>query len=75
MFNVKYNIIQPYSGSIDNLAIYTSLLKYGGTIVSIHFDVGGLSMHGYKSSISVKNYNVVVFYGLAKNGFIDLKEV
>ena len=74
LFNVKYANVQPYSGSIANLAIYEALLKHGDTILSMRFDAGGHLTHGYKSSISGKNYRAI-FYGLDKNGFINYDEI
>lgn len=74
LFNVSYANVQPYSGSIANLAIFKALLNIGDTILGMNLEAGGHLTHGFQKSFSGNEYKSC-FYGLDKNGFIDYDEV
>lgn len=66
--------VQSYSGAVANLAIYLSVLKPGGTILSMNLSSGGHLSHGSKASFTGKLFNIV-HYGVDKNYRIDYKEI
>lgn len=74
LFGTKYAIVQPYSGSPANLAIYAALLKPGDTAMGMALPMGGHLTHGAPASFTGQAYNVVQ-YGVEEDGEIDLKKV
>ena len=75
VFNTDYHVnVQPHSGSSANLATYMSILNPGDTILSMSLDNGGHLTHGSPVNFSGKLFNVV-FYGVDKDGFIDMEDV
>ena len=74
LFNVSYANVQPYSGSIANLAIYKALLNIGDTVLGMSLEAGGHLTHGFQKSFSGSEYKSC-FYGIDKNGYIDYDEV
>ena len=74
LFNVDHVNVQPYSGSIANLAVHFALLEAGDNTLGMALDAGGHLTHGFKVSISGKYYNSLS-YGLDENGLINYNEV
>lgn len=74
LFGVEHVNVQPYSGSIANLAVHFALLEAGDKTLGMSLDAGGHLTHGFKVSISGKYYNSLS-YGVDGNGFIDYDEV
>ncbi len=69
--------VQPLSGSVANLAVYTGLLEAGDTILAMSLDAGWHLTHGYKLNASGKYFNFI-HYGVDANWYIDynnLKEL
>jgi glycine hydroxymethyltransferase len=67
--------VQPYSGSVANLAVYLALLKPGDTIMGLELSSGGHLTHGFytpkkKITASSTYYNSVP-YKVNEYGFID----
>ena len=63
LFGSKYANVQPYSGSVANMAAYMTLVDYGDTIMSMKLDQGGHLTHGSPVSFSGKFYKPV-FYNI-----------
>lgn len=74
IFKVDHVNVQPYSGSIANLAVHFALLEAGDNTLGMALDAGGHLTHGFKVSISGKYYNSLS-YGVDENGFINYDEV
>lgn len=74
LFHVDHVNVQPYSGSIANLAVHFALLEAGDNTLGMSLDSGGHLTHGFKVSISGKYYNSLS-YGVDDNGYIDYDEV
>jgi len=71
----KYGVnVQPYSGSIANLAVYLGAVGPGGRILAMSLEHGGHLTHGHPVSWSGKLFNFK-HYGVGRDGFIDYNEV
>jgi len=71
--------VQPYSGSVANLAVYLALLNPGDTLMGLDLPSGGHLTHGFhtpksKVTASATYYNSVP-YKVNSEGFIDYDEV
>lgn len=77
-FNIhkdQYSInVQPYSGSIANIATYFGALNVGDEILSMSLEHGGHLTHGHSVSITGKVF-AFEHYGVGENGFIDYGHV
>jgi len=71
----EYGInVQPYSGSIANLAAYLSVLKSGDKILAMSLEHGGHLTHGHKVSMTGQLFSFS-HYGVNTKGFIDYKDI
>ena len=66
--------VQPYSGSVANLAAYLGSLNLGDKILAMSLEHGGHLTHGHKVSVTSKLFKFE-HYGVGANGFIDYEEV
>ncbi len=71
LFNADHANVQPYSGSVANLAAYAALIKPGETIMGMSLSHGGHLTHGWKVSLTSKFYNSVPYPVNAKTGRLD----
>ena len=71
--------VQPYSGSIANLAVYLALLNPGDTIMGLDLPSGGHLTHGFhtqKSRVTASaTYYTSIPYKVNSEGFIDYNEL
>ncbi len=72
--------VQPYSGSIANLAVYNSLLKPKDKIMGMYLYDGGHLSHGWKYkdktvSLSSKIYKTAYYYVDSKTGVFNYDQV
>src|SRR3989344_9006797 len=71
----EYSInVQPYSGSIANIAAYFGALNVGDEILSMSLEHGGHLTHGHSVSITGKVFNFE-HYGVGEDGFINYDQV
>lgn len=71
----KYGVnVQPYSGSIANLACYLGALNLGDKILAMALREGGHLTHGHAVSWTGKLFNFT-HYGVGRDGFIDYDAV
>ncbi len=61
--------VQPYSGSIANLAAYLGAVGPGGKVLAMSLEHGGHLTHGHPVSWSGKLFNFR-HYGVSRDGFI-----
>ena len=66
--------VQPYSGSIANLAAYLGSVGLDAKILAMSLEHGGHLTHGHKVSFTGKLFKFS-HYGVNKNGVIDYNEV
>ncbi len=71
VFKADHANVQPYSGSIANLAAYAALADPGDTIMGLSLDHGGHLTHGWKVSLTSKFFNSVPYPTHPKTGLLD----
>lgn len=74
LFGVPYANVQPYSGSLANLVIFSALLEVGDKIMGLNLLDGGHLTHGWKFSMTSKFWTSVPYH-MTKDGAIDMDEV
>ena len=71
--------VQPYSGSIANLAAYNAVLKPGDRLMGLDLPSGGHLSHGYytaKRQVSaISSFYTTLPYRLGPDGYIDYDEL
>ena len=71
LFGADHANVQPYSGSVANLAAYAALIDPGDTIMGMSLDHGGHLTHGWKVSLTSKFYNSVPYQVNTETGRLD----
>lgn len=66
--------VQPYSGSITNLACYLAVLKLGDKVLAMALDQGGHLTHGHSVSWTGKLFDFK-HYGVGENGYLDYEQI
>lgn len=74
IFGTKHAIVQPYSGSPANFAIYAALLNPGDKVMGLSLTSGGHLTHGSPASFTGKWFKSFP-YEVEPNGKIDMKKV
>ncbi|MEA2399240.1 MAG: glycine hydroxymethyltransferase [Thermoleophilaceae bacterium] len=74
VFGVDHANVQPYSGSVANLAAYLAFAEPGDTIMGMALPMGGHLTHGWSVSITGKWFRAVQ-YGVTADGRIDFDDV
>jgi glycine hydroxymethyltransferase len=71
----RYGVnVQPYSGSIANLAAYLGSVDLSARILAMSLEHGGHLTHGHKVSVTGKLFKFE-HYGVGRDGWIDYDEV
>lgn len=65
LFGAEHANVQPYSGSVANMAAYRALVKPGDTVLGMKLEHGGHLTHGSPVNFSGTNYNFVG-YGVSE---------
>ena len=75
LYGAEYVNVQPYSGSVANMAAYMTLINQGDTIMGMALDQGGHLTHGSPVSFSGQFYRSVC-YGIDKEtGLLDYNDI
>lgn len=82
-FNLDENIwgvnVQPYSGSVANIAAFNSILEPGDKIMGLDLYSGGHLSHGFKTDKKKINISSIIYdsyaYHVNNNGYIDYKQL
>ena len=75
LFGANHANVQPYSGSVANLAAYSALMKPGDTIMGMSLIDGGHLTHGWKVSVTSKFYKSVPYRVRPETGRLDFNEI
>jgi len=75
LFKADHANVQPYSGSVANLAAYAALIKPGDTIMGMSLSHGGHLTHGWKVSLTSKFYNSIPYPVNEKTGRLDFDHI
>lgn len=76
IFHVPFVNVQPYSGSIANLAVYMALMtKREDSFLGLHLYDGGHLSHGWKANVSSKMWNSIAYRLNPTTGQLDMNEV
>jgi glycine hydroxymethyltransferase len=75
IFKADHANVQPYSGSVANLAAYMSLVKPGDTVMGLALPHGGHLTHGWKVSITGKIFNSVQYEVDPETGRFDYDQI
>ncbi len=75
LFKADHANVQPYSGSVANLAAYLALAKPGDTIMGLALPHGGHLTHGWKVSITGKIFNSVQYTVNTDTGRFDYDRI
>jgi glycine hydroxymethyltransferase len=75
LFKADHANVQPYSGSVANLAAYAALINPGDTIMGMSLSHGGHLTHGWKVSLTSKFYNSVPYPVNPNTGMLDFDKI
>ena len=76
VFNTDYHVnVQPYSGSIANLAVYLATLKPNDPFMGLELSHGGHLTHGHPVTISGRLYDRYAYYVDQESGQIDYDQL
>ena len=75
IFKADHANVQPYSGSVANLAAYVALINPGDTIMGMSLIHGGHLTHGWKVSVTSKFYNSVPYPVDHDTGRLDFDHI
>ena len=75
LFKADHANVQPYSGSVANLAAYLALAKPGDTIMGLALPHGGHLTHGWEASITGQIFNSVQYTVSPDTGRFDYDRI
>lgn len=75
LFETEYANVQPYSGSVANLAVYLAALRPGDRILSHATGDGGHHTHGSPDHISGRLYDAARYEVDPETGLLDYAEI
>ncbi len=75
LFKADHANVQPYSGSVANLAAYAALIKPGDTIMGMSLSDGGHLTHGWTVSLTSKFFKSVPYRVDHKTGRLDFNRI
>jgi glycine hydroxymethyltransferase len=75
VFKADHANVQPYSGSVANLAAYAALIQPHDTIMGMSLVHGGHLTHGWKVSLTSKFFNSVSYEINAETGRLDYDKI
>ncbi len=75
LFKADHANVQPYSGSVANLAAYAALIKPGETIMGMSLVAGGHLTHGWNVSLTSKFFKSVPYPVDPKTCRLDFDQI
>jgi len=71
LFHAEHANVQPHSGSQANMAVYTTILEPGDTVLGMDLAAGGHLTHGHPLNFSGRNYNFIPYGVTREDEVID----
>ncbi len=71
LFGADHACVQPYSGSVANVAVYSAFAEPGDTIMGLSLPYGGHLTHGWKVSVTGQFFKAVQYELDAETGLLD----
>jgi glycine hydroxymethyltransferase len=75
LFGADHACVQPYSGSVANVAALLAFAEPGDTILGLSLPYGGHLTHGWKVSVTGKIFKAVQYEVDADSGELDYDEI
>lgn len=75
LFGAEHANVQPHAGAQANVAVMTSLLDHGDTLMGLSLAHGGHLTHGMKLNFSGKNYSIAAYEVEPDTHRIDMDKV
>lgn len=75
IFKADHANVQPYSGSVANIAAYNALIAPGDTIMGLSLSNGGHLTHGWNVSATSRFYNSIQYPVDPKTGKLDYNHI
>ena len=75
LFGAEHANVQPHAGAQANVAVMTSLLDHGDTLMGLSLAHGGHLTHGMKLNFSGKNYSIAAYEVEPDTYRIDMDKV
>ncbi|MCT1761215.1 serine hydroxymethyltransferase [Micrococcus luteus] len=75
LFGAEHANVQPHAGAQANVAVMTSLLDHGDTMMGLSLAHGGHLTHGMKLNFSGKNYSITAYEVEPDTHRIDMDKV
>ncbi|MBN2136715.1 MAG: serine hydroxymethyltransferase [Sedimentisphaerales bacterium] len=75
IFKADHANVQPYSGSVANMAAYAALIQPGDTIMGLSLVHGGHLTHGWKVSVTSRFYKSVQYPVSSETGRLDFDHI
>jgi glycine hydroxymethyltransferase len=75
LFKADHANVQPYSGSVANMAAYFALAAPGETIMGLSLPFGGHLTHGWKVSATSKIWKSAPYVVNTETGLLDFNEI
>ena len=75
LFGSEHANVQPHAGAQANVAVMTSLLDHGDTMMGLSLAHGGHLTHGMKLNFSGKNYSIAAYEVEPDTHRIDMDKV
>jgi glycine hydroxymethyltransferase len=75
LFGADHANVQPYSGSVANLAAYTAFAEPGDTIMGLALPYGGHLTHGWKVSVTGRFFRSVQYELDPATGRLDYNRI
>jgi len=75
LFGAEYVNVQPHSGSSANIAVYSTYINHGDTVMGLSLEHGGHLTHGSRVNFSGKWYNFIPYTLNSETERIDYDQV
>jgi len=75
IFKADHANVQPYSGSVANIAAYNALINPGDTIMGLSLSNGGHLTHGWNVSATSRYYNSIQYPVNPDTGLMDYNRI